>query len=195
MWATIKLAKLLRQVHDGMRDVCFAGLCASPPKGGFNSITWQGTLSQDAAMKEEVDTIQKDCTQWLNELRGVAQAAQTEQRKEGSEHQPAATLGSSSSKTGPQEVEDKYGAIREEMQILTREIRSAYVCIAPMPYSAAMIRSFVESSALLNKCKMANGTHRICYVYSVNLSWSQKRPASKETDKRAYRPQAIWRDH
>ena len=131
----------------------------------------------------------------VGQVARVAQAASTEQRQEGSEVQPPATLGLPSSLTSPQEVKDNYGAIREEMRSLTREIRSAYVSIVPMPYSIGLVKSFVESSALLNKCKMANGTHRICYVYSVNLSWSQKRPAAGETDKRAYRPQAIWKDH
>lgn len=196
MWVTIKLAKLLRQTHDGMRDAVFAGLCASPPKGGFNAITWRGTLSQDEALKAEVDAIQKECTQWLDELRGVAQAAPTEPKTQDAVAvNPQTHAPGSSSKTGPQEVEDKYGSIREEMQALTREIRSAYVSIAPIPYSAAMVRSFVESSALLQKCKMTDGTHRICYVYSVNLAWSQKRPAKGETDKRAYKPQVVWKDH
>lgn len=146
-------------------------------------------------MKAEVEAIQKDCTQWVDELRGVAQAAPPEQKKEGGQSPGERVAPASSSKTGLQEVEDKYATIHEEMRSLTREIRSAYVCVSPIPYSAVMVKSFVESSALLKKCQMPDGTHRICYVYAVNVSWSQKRPAANETDKRAYRPQVIWKDH
>ena len=195
VWATLKLAKLLRQLHDGMRDAWLAGLCCSPPKGGYSSITWQGCLSQDDNVKGEVDEIQAACSQWLDELRGVAQAAPTEQKKEGGQS-PGVHGGSAlSSTTISKEVEDQYETIREEMRCLTREIRGAYVSIAPLQYSAPQIQSFVEASALLKKCQNADGTHRICYVYSVNLSWSPKRPTANQTDKRAYMPIALWKDH
>ena len=193
VWATIKLSKLLRQTHDGMRDSVFLGLCASPPKGGFNSITWRGNLSQDETLKEEVDAIQKESAQWLDEVRGVAQAAPTEQKKEGNGEAGGAAL-SKSSQSIRQEVEDKYASIREDMRTLTREIRSAYVSIAPIPNSAPLVKAFVESSALLKKCKTDDGVHRICYAYAITLSWSQRRPAASETDKRAYRPHVIWKD-
>ena len=145
-------------------------------------------------MKAEVDVIQKDFAQWLDEVRGVGQALPTEQQKEGAKGTEDAVLPSSAGGASLPEVEDKYATIREDMRTLTREIRSAYVSIAPIPYSAPLVKAFVESSALLKKCKTDDGTHRICYTYAVNLAWSQKRPAATETDKRAYRPQVVWKD-
>ena len=146
-------------------------------------------------MKAEVDAIQKDFAQWLDQVRGVGQSGGTspEEKKEATNEAVDAAF-ASSSKSIPPEVEDKYASIREDMRTLTREIRSAYVSIAPIPYSAPLVKAFVEASALLQKCKRDDGTHRICYTYAVNLSWSQKRPVATETDKRAYRPHVMWKD-
>ena len=45
-------------------------------RDGLNGITWRGTLSQDAAMKEEVDVIQKECAQRLENVRGLRRQRQ-----------------------------------------------------------------------------------------------------------------------
>ena len=92
-----------------------------------------------------------------------------------------------------QQAVAKVAAVRQEAKNLAAEIRGAYAAITPLPYTSTLVSGLVQSSAMLKKVKMDDGTHRICYVYALAVAWSPKRPTGNETDKRAYRPQVIWK--
>jgi cell division septation protein DedD len=151
-------------------------------------------LSSHESLKDEVEQIQKEFEQWTNEMRGLATAVTTTAQEVHPPQGVAKTITGKDTITVPPDMEDKYAAIRQEMRALTSEIRSAYVAITAIPQTASLVKGLVESSALLKKRRQGDGTHRICYAYAVNCSWSQRRPVANETDKRAYRPHSLWKD-
>ena len=193
-WASLKVGKLCRQIHEGKRDSLFTGFLSHPPKGGIPGITWAAVLSQ-GPLEQELGPITKEWEAWHNQLRDWTQAPATSSgvKMEGGP-------GGQSPKT--EEVtetpeQERMDTLRKEMGSLAQEIRSAYAGVVTQAHSAAAMRASIEASAVAKRVA-TGGAARLCYVYSIPCSWDAKRPGQNRSgrvfDRRIARPTPLWRE-
>ena len=137
---------------------------------------------------EEVAAIEKDFRSWKDGIDPPPGEGQSGQATNGS----AAGQGSepaAGQTTAEGAQDDEMAQVRLEFAALAAEVRSTYVGFLVKGGSAILMRAAISSSVI-----GGGGCERVAYIYSVPSSWDQMRPAEGETDKRRYRPVALWKD-
>ena len=197
-WCAIKASKTFRQIHEGIWDKPLVGFLANPPKGGVPSITWK--LISEGPMKEDIESLTKELTNWKDSLRVVAKPTPSSQAGGPSPQEGQAADAKKKAEEGDEAPQaEQFAKLKEQMASLASEVRTAYAAVVVQDAGApARMRGVIEASTVAKRVLSDGGPSRLCFVYAVPCSWDKKRPQTTKTgrqyDTRSSRPTPLWMD-
>ncbi len=196
MWCALNARKILRQLMDGRKDDVLAGLCSSPPRGGFTAITWQHHISVAKGLAEEVQSLTTQFDAWKRSLHQESappepETGDAEGTKKASEHAPEPETGDVEE---PEIAElSELARLQQELAELSQERRLAVASLIPMPETVLATTTIIKASSVYTRAVESPGPQKLVYIYAVGCSYDHARPLPGQSDKRHCRPLPLWK--
>jgi hypothetical protein len=192
-WAAGVARRVMRACHDGHQDGVLLRLVAFPPKrGGFSAVKYEDIIAIDRNLQDDIEEIRKAHCAWLAEREGrttiIAVAgphgsAKTDDKKGGD------------AKADQAVDTDAVFNQRQELAAVAKETRCAHASLMVMPQSALACANAVMSTAAWEKASAEVPTQeRVCFLYSVGMSWDPRRVDRTDPKKRHSTAGLWWED-